>query len=447
MKLKMITMLVATSLSASAFAASSMEEQVVSSDSSNTINLRNHSDYSRKMLSSQKVTNKTSEILNARLAKNSVYVGGRGEVYLSYATTSGAKATNIVDLAGTSDMRDTNNRSNTSLEMPYFDLGVTATIGDMVTGFFDLQSNTSSTSSSVSLPNAYIVIGDLEKSPMYGFLGKKVVDFGNFSSVNNFMPTLTRSYFMSYGQQIGFGYTHDGVEFTATFMNGNGKGMMNSQASNANQLNNMAANLSYHSKSEIVGYYAGVGYANATGFSNNFAADKNAMVGAVDMNAGMNVGSLQFNGEFVMTTSGVKSMNRTSPYASVDGSALREYLNAQNPSSANIKADTVGINAFGINALPIMLVFGTGSTSTVKAWSLNTSYSMPVSGKHMTPYFSYSQVAQNGDNTIYQFEAGTRYEVTSGMWLGASYNYMSGTALEQGMGSYNTVMLNTGIYF
>ena len=72
---------------------------------------------------------------------------------------------------------------------------------------------------------------------------------------------------------------------------------------------------------------------------------------------------------------------------------------------------------------------------------------MPVAGKDMVPYVSYSQVAQNSDNNLYQFEVGTRYNVVDTIWIGGSYNYMSGKSAGSSVGKYNTLMLDATVYF
>ncbi|WP_440616651.1 LbtU family siderophore porin [Cysteiniphilum sp. 6C5] len=443
MKLKMIVAAVAATASASAFAAGSMNDQV--QNGGGIVNVRTDANYSQQMLNNQQVTGSVLDILNARksgdLAPNAIYIGGKGEIYAQYRNTSSVPASN--------------NNSSSEVKMPYADLAFTSTIGDWVTGFADVQVNNAA-SSNVTLPSAYFIVGNLAKSPFYAFGGKKVVEFGKFDSVTNFMPTLTRAYFMPYGGQVGAGFSMNGLDVTATLMNGKGEALMNSQASNAQQINNFALNASYNGKAGNLGYYAGAGYVNATGFSANNTTiagatsvkNVNKMVGALDFNAGITIQGLAVNGEFLVTTSGVKGMNQTSVLANAaNAKTSGSYLgNASHP-------DTAGLTAFGFNGLPNLVAFGydpvtgKGSGSTVKAWSLDSSYTMPVAGKDMVPYVSYSQVAQNSDNNLYQFEVGTRYNVVDTVWIGGSYNYMSGKSSGTSIGKYNTLMLDATVYF
>lgn len=439
MKLKMIVAAVAATASASAFAAGSMNDQV--QNGGGIVNVRTDASYSQQMLNNQQVTGSVLDILNARksgdLAPNAIYIGGKGEIYAKYQNTSGVTThpltSGVINRAGA----NANNNSSSEIKMPYADLAFTSTIGDWVTGFADVQV-TNAASSNVTLPNAYFVVGNLAKSPFYAFGGKKVVEFGKFDSVTNFMPTLTRAYFMAYGGQVGAGFSMNGINATATLMNGKGESLMNSQASNAQQINNFALNASYDGKAGNLGYYAGAGYVNATGFSENASVygvgANNKMVGALDFNAGVMIQGLAVNGEFLVTTSGVKGTNSTA--LGVNGAV-------QGTSTKDI--DSVGYTAFGINALPVLMNFNSGST--VKAWSLDSSYTMPVAGKDMVPYVSYSQVAQNSDNNLYQFEVGTRYNVVDTVWIGGSYNYMSGKSAGASVGKYNTLMLDATVYF
>lgn len=420
MKLKMIVAAIAVTASVSAFAEGSMNDQVQSGG--NIVSVRTDTAYSQQMLSNQSVTGSVLDILNARksgdLAANAIYIGGKGEVYSQYQTAS---SQNLAPAKADS--------SNSQVKLPYADLAFTSTIGDWVTGFADLQVSNAATSN-VALPNAYFVVGNLSQSPFYGFGGKKVVEFGKFDSVNNFMPTLTRAYFMAYGGQVGAGFAMNGLDVTATFMNGKGEAMLNSASSSAQQLNSFALDASYEGKAGALSYYAGTGYINATGFNNK----DGKMVGALDFNAGVKVQGLAVNGEFLVTTSGVHDMNNSSVVQNKEAPA--RGIN-----------DAAGYTAFGFNALPALVTFGANGGSTVKAWSLDSSYTMPVAGKDMVPYVSYSAAAQNSDNQIYQLEVGTRYNIIDSIWVGGSYNYMSGKESGTKIGSFNTLMLDATVYF
>lgn len=328
--------------------------------------------------------------------------------------------------------------------MPYNDVILTSTLGNWVTGFADLQVTDTKTSN-LTMPNAYFVLGDLSKSPLYIVAGKKVVDFGKFNSPNTFVPTLTRAYFMSYGSQISVGYSRGGINATITLTNGLGENMLNSGASNGNHLNNFVVNTSYSGTSGKVTYYTGLGYINATGFSHtknvidsNTGVDKtNKMVSAVDLNGGITTKGFSINGEFLITTEGIKDVNTSSVYNSAEAS---NYDGTQGAVS-----DSVGYSAFGFKSVPALINFNSGST--VEALSLDSSYTVPVLGKDMVSYINYNQVIQSMDYNIHQIEVGARYNVMNTVWVGGSYKYLSGKSDGDLIGKFSTVMLDATAYF
>ena len=442
MKLKMIVTAIAVTASAAAFAKSSMNQQAqgmhqqVQTSQAGSISFAVDSDLSQHMLNNQEVTGSALKILHARqsgeIAPNVINIGGRGEMYAVYQKADGKPSV----VPGTVKYPSTDSGSMSGMKFPFFDLTFTGAVGDWTSAYVDLRASDIS-SSDINLLNVYFVVGNLDKAPVYGFAGKKVVEFGDFSSANNFMPTLTRAYFMAYGAQAGVGYAGHGVNAVFTLMNGNGKYLLNSKASNANQLNNFALSATYNNELNDISYHAGAGYINATGFSRKTDSSMNssAMVGAFDLNAGMEVHGLSVNGELLMTIQGVHGMNSSSVYQNM----------ADNSIPKNAGNDTAGYKAFAFNALPVLVDFNSGSS--VKAWSLDAAYIMPVAGKDMVPYFSYNHVVQNAANNLYQLEVGSRYNVIDAVWVGGSYGYISGKSSSANVGNFNTVMLNTSVYF
>lgn len=436
MKLKMIVAAVAVTVSTGAFAKGSMHQQVQERQQNGSLSFATDSELSYQMLNNQEVTGSALKILHARqsgeITPNVINIGGKGEVYAVYRK---------VDSKSNSAVYPSNEGSSTTaIKFPFFDLSFTGAVSDWTSAYIDLRASDVS-SSDIKLPHVYFVIGNLDKAPVYGFAGKKVVEFGDFSSANNFMPTLTRAYFMAYGAQAGVGYADHGVNAVFTVMNGNGKYLLNSKASSANQLNNFALSATYNNDLHDVAYHAGAGYINATGFSRK-ATNNNSgstMVGAFDINAGMEVHGLAVNGEMLMTIQGVHGMNDASVYCNADHDTSPTTLNT------HLAGDMAGYKAFAFNALPALVNFNSGST--VKAWSLDSSYTMPFAGKDMVPYLSYNHVVQNADNNLYQIEVGSRYNVVDAVWVGGSYNYTSGKSSGTNVGKFNTVMLNASVYF
>ncbi|MFZ9034900.1 MAG: hypothetical protein ACO2ZM_02095 [Francisellaceae bacterium] len=463
MKIKaIVTAVAATALGTTAFAAGSMNDQV--NQGGGIVNVRIDAAYSAQMLDNQTLTGNAVNILKSRasgdLAPNAIYIGGKGELYFSYAhagSLPSASAAIYGQNAGTGGSYvgsktigsgavagSAKNGSTTAINLPYADVAFTSTIGKWVTGFADFQVNNQSTSD-VVMPNAYFMVGNLTESPFYFVGGKKVVDFGNFDSVTNFMPTLTRAYFMEYGGQVAVGFSKNGLNLTASLLDGKGASNLNSYSSSDNQVNDFALNALYNGMFGNIGYHAGAGYTNATGFLN----DSGNMIGAFDLNAGVKFQGLSVNGEFLMTAGGVHSMATNSAYSN-----SVNYATTGNNASLGLN-DSAGWRAFGFNALAALIPFGDqnaadyngSSSSSVKAWSLDGSYTLPVAGKDMVPYLSYSQASQDSDNDIYQFEVGTRYNIIDTIWLGAAYNYTSGKSAGTSIGKFNSVLVDATAYF
>jgi hypothetical protein len=451
MKLKKIFAAVAATTTISAFASGSINSQH-KIDYSN-VNVKSDAEYSQKILNNQKITNTTLDILKLRqhekISSNSIYVGGKGEIYGDYSIynkkSDGASGGSIV--SDDNSTKKENNKaykssSNTNIDMPYADISVTSTIGDWVTGFADVKVSNIALNN-VTLPSAYFVVGDLNNCPVYFVGGKKAVDFGRFNNPSNFTPTLTSAYFMAYGGQAAIGVSDNGMNLAVTLMNGLGNSMLNSGASNISQVNDFAVSASYENVFENIHYYLGGGYINATGFSHNknsgsdTSKSKNNMVGAVDLNAGITFGDLNLNGEFLMTTQGVDGVNATSVYQN----AYNDTLN----NTSGILSDSSGFRSLGLDSLPAFLSFSSGSS--VKSWSLDASYETSVSDKKMVPYVAYSHVSQNSHNNIYQFEIGTRYNLIDSVWVGSSYNYVSGKSGDMDIGKFNKISLDATAYF
>lgn len=449
MKLKKIAAIVITTIASVSSFAGNVDGSESTEQNSGVVNTK--PTYSQQLLNSWAVTGTEIGILNTRqsgeLSNNKLYIGGRVEFYGIYGDVTGNHNSNYFPGTLTAGFNN-KDYSATNIKMPYIDLAFTSTIGDWITGIADLQVNNTSTSN-VTLPNAYIIVGNLSKSPFYFVGGKKVVSFGNFNSVANFTPTLTRAYFMAYGGQIAVGYTNDDLDVTATVMNGLGESMLNSKASSANQISDFAISATYTHKNDQLDYYVGTGYINATGFSD----ENNNMIGAFDLNGGVKFNNLQIDGEFLLTSDNVHNMNDTSVYAYSKANAVAnggENIvvvptdDGESIATSNY-VDTSGYTAFSFNSIPALINFNSGDK--VMAWSVSSTYTISVSEKDLIPYLSYSQAAQNYDNNLYQIEIGTRFNVTEGVWIGASYNYLTGTSDGDNIGKFNTLMFNAAAYF
>ncbi len=396
--------------------------------------LSTNSDYTFDMINNQTDTvNKELTILkhiqNGSLSGNGLTIGAKADLSAQYQRTS------------------SNNR--TRLNAPIGNLVATGVASDWVAGFVNLrlanQSNVfagtgGSTFSSVYLQDAYVVVGNLKKSPFYGFAGRKNVDFGNFNDVSNMVPSMTQSFFMAQADQVGVGYHSDlnkKTTLTTTFtaMNGGSANNWNS-VTPANNINDFAANAKVDMQlSKDMSVHVGGGYINGTGFVSTGTTNTQTGVGAIDLNAGMIMGNkvqnLAVNGEFVVTTHGVAGLQGRNSFA---GNVNNVYSLA---TILGWQSSTPG--GFG--------VFNSGSS--IKAFNFNTAYTMPIKG-HSTVFFAnYDNVIQNSTNRLYMLNLGGRTEIVNNVWAGGSYVLAGGKMAASGVTipTSSTILADVTAYF
>ena len=71
-------------------------------------------------------------------------------------------------------------------------------------------------------PNTiYLIVGNLSESPFFGYVANSTVMFGNFDIVSNYVPTLTRTYFMQAGGNINLSYHTQDLHLNAVILDAN----------------------------------------------------------------------------------------------------------------------------------------------------------------------------------------------------------------------------------
>lgn len=158
-------------------------------------------------------------------------------------------------------------------------LAVTSTFGDWTTVY--LQPEYSETEyapdqSEFQLRKAFVVFGNLERSPFYAAFGRKTIDFGNFDSYNAFTHNEAAHYFHAVSDQpvLELGYYKNGLKLTGSAFSG-GRQLRVAYA----QENNNIANYAFNAEQEFrFGYNGeqsftvGGGYLHDTIYRNNFTA-------------------------------------------------------------------------------------------------------------------------------------------------------------------------------
>jgi len=159
---------------------------------------------------------------------------------------------------------------------------------------------------SYQVRQAYLVFGDLSRSPFYGFLGKKNVNFGDMGTLSPFTQAVPWHYFAPLAEGGGIGFDNQIVNATITALNGS-RGIRVVDSSEKGHVNNFAANLLFRLPVGNVGQLnLGAGYLHGTIYNAAVAEHTDSNLfgpnnGAWDVNALLRLGRLRLAGEYVQT--------------------------------------------------------------------------------------------------------------------------------------------------
>lgn len=346
--------------------------------------------FSQALLNTQQETSDGLFILESRqnglLKDNYLYLGGMG----SFTPVWGRDSQNGLS---------SNSVNNYTLE--YY---VLSTLGEWTSVYASLNTYTVNGQWNVTPGNIFFILGNLEKFPVYSYAALSTVNFGNFNETTNFLPTLTRLYFMQSGGNINVSYNQNGLQANFVFLGSsrNNNLLQVANAYNGNANLGYSVNLKYTQDLDKVGdyWYAGTAYSNVSGFTNQ----NNDNVGVVDFNFGMNINKFEFINEFVFTDKGVTRATDLSA-----GFNLRESFSASIfPGLQSSKFLTSG--------------------GRIYSWSSQLDYTFDLYNKDLVPYVSYSQIQQASDNYAAMVNTGFRYNAFSDAWAGFSYSYVKGQA-------------------
>jgi len=318
--------------------------------------------------------NTEMSILKARqqnnLASQGVYVGGfaKGGVNYQHTNTDGA-FTNANNKA-------TGNQGS-FLGLNQANVDVIGNLNDWASAYVQTGATDigSGSSDNLDIQKAYLLVGNLNNSPVYATFGKKDIDFGNFTSVNFYTAPLNRSVFEASGNELAVGYAQYGFNGTLSVTNGGDNGT-NLYTQNNGQINNFAANVAYAASNNGVNWNVGAGYLNGANTVVDGANSK-ARSGAWDVNGSV----------------GVNNFNVVAEYT-VDTDALASGL------------------------------------PHLAAWDLGANYLFPVLGRNSVVSADYSAI--HGTNnlaqtqTFSQYVLGFRTEVYTNVWGGIEYAYNDG---------------------
>ncbi len=156
-------------------------------------------------------------------------------------------------------------------------LSFTSTFGDWTTVY--MQPEYSETEfrgdqDELQLRKAFVVFGNLEKTPFYAAFGRKTIDFGNFDGYNPFTHTEAQHYFWAVSDQpvLEVGFYKNGFKLTASAFSG-GRQLRTAYASEENNI----ANYAFSAEKEFLlggdkAFTVGGGYLHDTIYRNNWTA-------------------------------------------------------------------------------------------------------------------------------------------------------------------------------
>ncbi|MGJ8564158.1 MAG: hypothetical protein ACSHXY_11470 [Alphaproteobacteria bacterium] len=246
------------------------------------VSVRTSASHTERMLDWQE--NQTGKALtllanraNGVLQDNSIYLGGGVQGGFMYQRTDTAGAFPI--LSRFPDFSASTDREAGVFAINNAALSFTSTFGDWTTLY--LQPEYSETEygreqEEFQLRKAYVVFGNLEKTPFYAAFGRKNIDFGNFDSYNAFTHSEGAHYFLAHSDQpvLELGFYKDGFKLVGSAFSG-GRQLRVAYAGEENNIANYAFNAEKefrfgHNKNKS--FTLGGGYLHDTIYRNNFTA-------------------------------------------------------------------------------------------------------------------------------------------------------------------------------
>lgn len=178
--------------------------------------------------------------------------------------------------------------------------------GYMETLFSDVFTFPTFNQGSFQMRQAYVTFGDLNQSPLYAWIGKKSVNFGDMGTLSPFSQSMVWHYFAPLAEGAGVGYSQDGLTVNLTALNGS-RGIRVVDSEQKGHINNFAANMRYEMPlADNATWAIGGGFLDGTTYNATIAEHTNPNVtgpmnGAWDANTQLVLGPWIFEGEIART--------------------------------------------------------------------------------------------------------------------------------------------------
>lgn len=246
------------------------------------VTVRTNALHTRDMLDFQEnTTGRTMTLLanraNGTLEPNSLYLGATIQGGLKYQQTSMDGQFPI--LSRFPFFSDRGDDSAGVFAIDHAALAFTSTFGDWTTLY--LQPEYSETEygrdqDEFQLRKAFVVFGNLEKSPFYAAFGRKTIDFGNFDSYNAFTHNEGAHYFWAVSDQpvLELGLYSNGFKLTGSAFSA-GRQLRVAFAGEDNNIGNYAFNAEKEfrfGRDDRNAFTLGGGYLHDTIYRDNFTA-------------------------------------------------------------------------------------------------------------------------------------------------------------------------------
>ena len=171
--------------------------------------------------------------------------------------------------------------------------------------FSDVFSFPTPNQGSFQVRQAYATFGNVREFPLYAFIGKKTVSYGDFGTLSPFTQAVPWHYFAALGEGAGVGYVSGGLHVVLTGLSG-GRGIRTVDSPAQGKVNNFAINASYAGRAGGFEYLVGAGYLDGTIYNADTPehTDRNAFGpqnGAWDVNGTLRYRRAIFAAEYVQT--------------------------------------------------------------------------------------------------------------------------------------------------
>ena len=367
------------------------------------------------------------------LADNALYIGGAVKAGFMYQKTNVDGQFPILSRfpflsPGTDDEAGVFAINNAALSF-------TSTFGDWTTMF--LQTEYSETEygrdqDEFQLRKAYVVFGNLDRSPFYAAFGRKTIDFGNFDSYNAFTHNEGAHYFWAVSDQpvAELGFYKNGWKFVASALSG-GRQL---RVAFADEDNNIA-NYAFSAEKEFLldgmgirggAFTVGGGYLHDTIYRDNFTA--HTFQGRVDGTPPAN-----------LIEGRNSAVNAFAEYNSPFFDAMIEYTKTLKPWGAAIPQLPDG------TPFPQYLIDPTGSTTSYDNINFDEDLSVLVAQARIKPMVggkrmaiaasgSWGNISDDFGNPIFgttfeknqQHALSVEYPINDFLEVGAEYVYNKG---------------------